>query len=716
MRLLILILLAAPLLAQNKTGGALSQPVTNIMNRPITTGVPFMGQVLSFDGTKWVYWTPQTVPTLTSQLTNNSGFLTSVPAQSWASITGKPTLISYWTNDAGYLTSASSITLSQLPLGNFSTRITSGTYSISISGVAASATAVAWTGVTGRPTALSSFTNDSGYLTSVPAQTWASITGKPTVVSTWTNDAGYLTSVPAQTWASITGKPTTVGTWTNDVGYTTMASLIAMTWSGGDLTGSVAATTVAKIQGQAVSATAPTTGQVLTWGGSSWGGAGVPAQTWASITGKPTAVSAWTNDAGYLTAVPAQTWVSITGKPTVISTWTNDSGYLTAATLAANAGDVTGAQTASTVVKVQGQAVSSTAPTTGQVFTWSGTQWAGAAIPAQSWASITGKPTAVSAFTNDAGYLTSGTLSAAGGDLSGTLANATVTHLQNNVVSSNGPALNQALTWNGSQWAPMTTTWAMITGKPTNISTWTNDSGYLIATSTLTGDVTGAMNANTVAHIQNRTVAATAPSQNQSLVWNANTTQWEPTSVSPLWFVDHIVMRFGNPMPGLIDWGANSGTATAYPGGGIQLTNTGDIDPATTTYRIDVANMDSFFVHKGSFPSSTLIMGFGKATPHTTTTNDVAIRRNADGTFTAICLGTTATIVAGSQPGTIFRIRRRASGNYLYSVNGGVETSMTCAVGTTVYLPFYNTVHTGTSSFIFKMFAINIDDWFGGLN
>jgi hypothetical protein len=224
------------------------------------------------------------------------------------------------------------------------------------------------------------------------------------------------------------------------------------------------------------------------------------------------------------------------------------------------------------------------------------------------------------------------------------------------------------------------------------------------------------MNANTVAHIQNRTVAATAPSQNQSLVWNANTTQWEPTSVSPLWFVDHIVMRFGNPMPGLIDWGANSGTATAYPGGGIQLTNTGDIDPATTTYRIDVANMDSFFVHKGSFPSSTLIMGFGKATPHTTTTNDVAIRRNADGTFTAICLGTTATIVAGSQPGTVFRIRRRASGNYLYSVNGGVETSMTCAVGTTVYLPFYNTVHTGTSSFIFKMFAINIDDWFGGLN
>ena len=791
MRLLTLLLLAAPLMAQNKTGGAIAQPVTNIMNRPITTGVPFMGQVLSFDGTKWVYWTPQTVPTQTSQLTNNSGFLTSIPAQSWASITGKPTAVSWWTNDAGYLTSASSITLSQLPLGNYTTRITSGTYSISISGVAASATAVAWTGVTGRPTALSSFTNDSGYLTAVPAQTWASITGKPTAVSTWTNDAGYLTvvpaqtwasitgkptavsawtndsgyltsasslawanvtgapafltsipaqtwasitgkptavstwtndsgyltAVPAQTWASITGKPTAVSAWTNDAGYTTLASLTAMAWGTGDLSGSVSATTVAKIQGQAVSATAPTAGQVLTWGGSSWGGSAVPAQTWASITGKPTAVSAWTNDAGYLTAVPAQTWASITGKPTVVSAWTNDSGYLTAATLAAHAGDVTGAQTASTVVKVQGQAVSSTAPVTGQVFTWSGTQWAGAAIPAQTWASITGKPTAVSAWTNDAGYLTSATLSAAGGDLSGTLASATVVKIQNNNVSSNGPALNQALAWSGSNWAPTTMTWAMIGSKPTTVSTFTNDAGYLTTASTLAGDVTGTMIANTVAHIQNRDVAATAPVQNQSLVWNANTTQWEPTSVSNMWYVDHIIMRFGNTWPGLIDWTpVPSNQASVTPGGGITLSQTADISPNTTTYRIDVANLDSYFVHKGSFPSSTLYMGFSKATPHNTATNSVAIRRNADGTFTADCLGTTATVVAGTQPGTVFRIRRRNTGNFLFSVNGGVETSMTCAPGTTVYEPFYNVVHTGNSSFIFKFFAINIDDWFGGLN
>lgn len=34
-----------------------------------------------------------TIPTKTSQLTNDSGFLTSVPAQSWSSITGKPTTL-----------------------------------------------------------------------------------------------------------------------------------------------------------------------------------------------------------------------------------------------------------------------------------------------------------------------------------------------------------------------------------------------------------------------------------------------------------------------------------------------------------------------------------------------------------------------------------------------------------------------------------------------
>ena len=68
-------------------------------------------------------------------------------------------------------------------------------WNISILGTAASASSVAWAGVTGRPTAVSAFTNDAGYLTSVA---WTQVSGRPTALSQFTNDtnfvnAGYVT-------------------------------------------------------------------------------------------------------------------------------------------------------------------------------------------------------------------------------------------------------------------------------------------------------------------------------------------------------------------------------------------------------------------------------------------------------------------------------------------------------------------------------------------
>src|SRR5262249_9613742 len=59
---------------------------------------------------------------------------------------------------------------------------------------------------------------------------------------------------PANTWTQVTGGS---------------GSLPA---AGGDLTGTLTSATVRAIQGQAISATAPSAGQVLTWGGSSWAG------------------------------------------------------------------------------------------------------------------------------------------------------------------------------------------------------------------------------------------------------------------------------------------------------------------------------------------------------------------------------------------------------------------------------------------------------------
>ena len=53
-----------------------------------------------------------------------------------------------------------------------------------------------------------------------------------------------------------------------------------------------------------------------------------------------------------------------------------------------------------------------------------------------------------------------------------------------------------------------------------------------IPSGTLAGDVTGASGANTVTKLQGRNVAATAPSDGQALVWDNATTSWKPGTVA----------------------------------------------------------------------------------------------------------------------------------------------------------------------------------------
>lgn len=173
-----------------------------------------------------------TVPTKTSQLTNDSGFLTSVPAQSWSSITGKPTFATVATsgsyNDltnkptipsAYTLPTASASTLGGVKIGSgisISSGVISATYS-SVGAAAASHTHTA-SQVTGLATvATSGSYNDLTNKPSIP-----SLSGYAT--QSWVTSQGYLTSIPAATSSAYGGI---------QIGYTTSGKNYAVQLSNG---------------------------------------------------------------------------------------------------------------------------------------------------------------------------------------------------------------------------------------------------------------------------------------------------------------------------------------------------------------------------------------------------------------------------------------------------------------------------------------------------
>ena len=154
-----------------------------ITGKPTT--ISGFGITDAFDGAYASLSGKPTLPTNVSDLTNDSGFLTSVPAQTFSSLTGKPTTI------AGY-----GITDSVTPTSSHTFTNKSGN--------------------------ISQWTNNAGYLTSVPAQSFASLTGKPTSIAGYgINDALTLgtsstTALAGDTalfdgvFASLTSKPTTL--------------------------------------------------------------------------------------------------------------------------------------------------------------------------------------------------------------------------------------------------------------------------------------------------------------------------------------------------------------------------------------------------------------------------------------------------------------------------------------------------------------------------
>ena len=125
----------------------------------------------------------------------------------------------------------------------------------------------------------------------------------------------------------------------------------------GDVTGTTGVNTVIKIRNVGVSATVPTSGQVLKYDGTNWIPQADNNNTYTSGTGISIASNIITN----------------TGD-------TNAADDITTAS-SAN-GDVTGLFSALSVVALRGRPVSTTAPSTGQVLRWDGSNWTPYTIPA----------------------------------------------------------------------------------------------------------------------------------------------------------------------------------------------------------------------------------------------------------------------------------------------------------------------------------------------
>ena len=140
---------------------------------------------------------------------------------------------------------------------------------------------------------------------------------------------------------------------------------------GGDLTGYLPNPYVSGIQGKPVVTTTPTSGQVLQYNGTSWA---------------PTNVAVPSENVG---------------------------------------GDLSGTLPNPTVIKIQGQAVSSQTPSSNQILTWSGTEWIGNTLTLAG--DVTGSPTSNS-----------------------------VSSLQGVLLTANSPTSGQIISYNGTRWIQTT--------------------------------------------------------------------------------------------------------------------------------------------------------------------------------------------------------------------------------------------------------------------
>lgn len=265
------------------------------------------------------------VPTKVSDLTNDLDFVEESDlapvalSGAYSDLTGKPSIptkTSDLTNDSDFVSDANYVHTDN----NFTTTLKN-----KLNGIAAGAEVNVqsdWN-VTDTssdafiknkpsiPTKTSDLTNDSGFITSAAV---------PTKTSDLTNDSGFITKNVSDltnyyTETEVNGMfnalniPTKTSDLVNDSGFLTTLPIASATTLGGVKIGS----------GINVAADGTIS-------------AAVASLDWANITNKPTNVSYWTNDAGYITSAAL---------PTKTSDLTNDSGFITSADVPTKTSDLT---------------------------------------------------------------------------------------------------------------------------------------------------------------------------------------------------------------------------------------------------------------------------------------------------------------------------------------------------------------------------------------
>lgn len=190
------------------------------------------------------------------------------------------------------------------------------------------------------PAKTSDLTNDSGFITSAAI---------PTNVSAFNNDAGYLDEIPDDSVGLNQLDSTIVNALNNINNKANTADLATVAFSGDydDLiNGPTIPTKTSELTNDSnfVSntsyATASTGGVIKVGGGlvitngvlSATGGGTADSVEWANVLNRPSDVSYWTNDAGYITSADL---------PTKTSELTNDSGFITSADVPTKTSDLT---------------------------------------------------------------------------------------------------------------------------------------------------------------------------------------------------------------------------------------------------------------------------------------------------------------------------------------------------------------------------------------